>query len=218
LGLTTGQTPLALYRELVRRYEAGEVSFANVAVFSLDEFYPIGADEQQSRNYRIRREFIDRIDILPDNVHLPDGSVPEERISDYCAAYEASIRKIDLMILGINRNGQVGFNEPGTYIKSRTRLVQLSHETRKVESRAFFTLDETPKMAITMGIRTIMQAERIVLLAWGEEKADAILGAVTGTISPRCPGSILQLHPNVAVVVDEAAGSKLKAAGVPVCG
>ncbi|MCX4282691.1 MAG: PIG-L family deacetylase [Alistipes sp.] len=209
LGLTTGQTPLALYRELVRRYEAGEVSFANVAVFSLDEFYPIGADEQQSRNYRIRREFIDRIDILPDNVHLPDGSVPEERISDYCAAYEASIRKIDLMILGINRNGQVGFNEPGTYIKSRTRLVQLSHETRKVESRAFFTLDETPKMAITMGIRTIMQAERIVLLAWGEEKADAIRKVVEGEVTPRIPASYLQSHPRIEVVIDECAAQEL---------
>ncbi|MDE7077737.1 MAG: 6-phosphogluconolactonase, partial [Alistipes sp.] len=209
LGLTTGCTPSELYRELVRRHRAGEVSFANVAVFSLDEFYPIGPDEQQSRNFRIRNEFLNHIDILPENVHLPDGTVSEERISDYCAAYEASIRKIDLMILGLNRNGQVGFNEPGTYIKSRTRLVQLSYETRKIESRAFFSFDDTPKMAVTMGIDTLLRAERICLMAWGEEKADAIRRVVEGEVSPRIPASYLQSHPRIEVVIDEKASQQL---------
>ncbi|MDE6507450.1 MAG: PIG-L family deacetylase [Alistipes sp.] len=209
LGLTTGCTPSKLYRELVRRHRAGEISFANVAVFSLDEFYPIGPDEQQSRNFRIRNEFLNHIDILPENVHLPDGTVSEERISDYCAAYEASIRKIDLMILGLNRNGQVGFNEPGTYIKSRTRLVQLSYETRKIESRAFFSFDDTPKMAVTMGIDTLLRAKRICLMAWGEEKADAIRRVVEGEVSPRIPASYLQSHPRIEVVIDEKASQQL---------
>ena len=209
LGLTTGQTPVALYRELVRRYEAGEVSFANVSVCSLDEFYPIEADERQSRNRFIRKEFLERIDILPENIRIPDGSVPEERISEYCSAYERDIPKIDLMILGINRNGQVGFNEPGTYIKSRTRLVQLSHETRKVESRAFFSFDDTPKMAVTMGMETILRAGRIFLLAWGEEKADAIRMVVEGEVTPKIPASYLQKHHDIEAVIDEKAAQQL---------
>ena len=209
LGLTTGQTPVALYRELVRRYEAGEVSFANVAVCSLDEFYPIDADERQSRNRFIRKEFLERIDILPENIHIPDGTVPEKRISDYCVAFERDIPKIDLMILGINRNGQVGFNEPGTYIKSRTRLVQLSHETRKVESRAFFSFDDTPKMAVTMGMETILRARRIFLLAWGEEKADAIRMVVEGELTPKIPASYLQTHPDIEAVIDDDAAQHL---------
>ncbi|MDE6446017.1 MAG: PIG-L family deacetylase [Alistipes sp.] len=209
LGLTTGQTPVGLYRELVRRYKAGEVSFSQVAVCSLDEFYPIGPDELQSRNYFIRREFLDHIDISPDNIHIPDGTVPEERISDYCSAYERAVPKIDLMILGINRNGQVGFNEPGTYIRSRTRLVQLSHETRKVESKAFFSFDDTPKMAVTMGLDTILRAGRIFLLAWGEEKADAIRMVVEGEVSARVPASYLQSHPRIEAVVDRAASGRL---------
>ena len=209
LGLTTGQTPLALYRELVRRYKAGEVSFAHIAVCSLDEFYPIGADEQQSRNRFIREEFLSQVDISPENVHLPDGSVPEDRISNYCTAYEAYTRKIDLMILGINRNGQVGFNEPGTYIKSRTRLVQLSHETRKVESKSFFSFDDTPRLAITMGIDTILRADQIILMAWGEEKAEAIRKVVEGEVTPRIPASFLQSHRAIEAVIDEKAAQQL---------
>ena len=209
LGLTAGSTPQELYRELVRRCEAGAVSFAHVAVCSLDEFYPIGSDDRQSRYRFIRKEFLECIDILPENIHLPDGTVPEERISDYCASYERAIPKIDLMILGINRNGQVGFNESGTYIRSRTRLVQLSHETRKVESRAFFSFDDTPKMAITMGIDTILQARQLLLIAWGEEKAEAIRMMVEGEVSSRIPASYLQTHPNIEIVIDEKAAQQL---------
>ncbi len=209
LGLTTGSTPQELYRELVRRCEAGAISFARVVVCSLDEFYPIGTDELQSRNRFIRKEFLERIDILPENIHLPDGTVPKERISDYCASFERAIPKIDLMILGINRNGQVGFNEPETYIRSRTRLVQLSHETRKVESKTFFSFDDTPKMAITVGIETILQARQIILMAWGEEKAEAIRKVVEGEVSSRIPASYLQTHPNMEIVVDENAARQL---------
>ena len=167
LGLTTGRTPLGLYRELVRRYRAGAVSFADVEVYSLDEFYPIGGNEQQSRNYRIHEDFLNHIDIAPENIHIPDGTTPLDSISEYCAALDQAVRKIDLMIIGMGEQGQIGFNEPGSYAKSHTRLVELSHDSRTVQSSQFFGLENTPKMAITMGLGTVMRADRIILMAWG---------------------------------------------------
>lgn len=209
LGLTTGRTPLGLYRELVRRYRAGEVSFAKVEVFSLDEFYPIRSDEHQSRNYRIRDEFLKHVDILPENIHVPDGTVPQSEISDYCAAFDKSISKIDLMITGMGEQGQIGFNESGSYFKSPTRLVELSHNSRKVQSAQFFGLANTPKMAITMGLGTIMRADRIILMAWGEDKADAVHSVVEGAVNDLVPASHLQAHHNVEVVIDENAAQDL---------
>ena len=209
LGLTTGRTPLGLYRELVKRHREGLVSFANVAVYSLDEFYPIKSSEQQSRNYRIHEDFLNHIDILPENVHIPDGTISKEKISEYCASYDQSVRKIDLMIMGVGEDGQIGFNEPGSYAKSRTRLVQLTYNTRKIQSGAFFGLENTPKMAITMGIGTIMRADKIILMAWGEEKADIVQRVVEGEIHPQVPASNLQAHPNIEVVIDENAAHRL---------
>ena len=209
LGLTTGRTPVGLYRELAERHRRGEVSFANVAVYSLDEFYPIRSTEQQSRNYRIHEEFLNHIDILPENIHIPDGTVPEDRISEYCASYDHAIRKIDLMVLGVGEDGQIGFNEPGSYGRSRTRLVQLTYNTRKIQSEAFFGLDNTPKMAITMGIDTILRAERIVLMARGEEKARIVQRVVEGQITDQVPASHLQAHPDIEVVIDENAAGLL---------
>ena len=153
LGLTTGRTPLGLYRELVKRHKEGLVSFRNVAVFSLDEFYPIRSTEQQSRNFRIHEDFLNHIDILPENIHIPDGTISEDKVSEYCASYDHSVRKIDLMIIGVGEDGQIGFNEPGSYAKSRTRLVQLTHNTRKIQSGAFFGLDYTPKLRHHDGYR-----------------------------------------------------------------
>lgn len=209
LGLTTGRTPLGLYHELVKRYETGQISFANVAVYSLDEFYPIRSTEQQSRNYRIHEEFLNHIDIQPENIHIPDGTVPEEKISEYCASFDQSVRKIDLMIIGMGEQGQIGFNEPGSYAKSRTRLVQLTHNSRKVQSGAFFGLENTPKMAVTMGIDTVMRADRIILMAWGEEKAGVVQRVVEGELSDQVPASHLQEHPNIEVVIDENAAGLL---------
>ena len=209
LGLTTGRTPLGLYRELVRRYQAGEVSFKHVAVYSLDEFYPIRRTDQQSRNYRIYDDFLKHIDIAPENVHMLDGTTPEREVSDYCAEYEKSIRKIDLMIIGFGEQGQVGFNEQGSYAKSHTRLVELSHNSRKTQSSQFFGLENTPKMGITMGIGTIMRADRIILMAWGEDKADAVQQIVEGEITDKVPASHLQAHPNIELVIDENAAEKL---------
>ncbi len=209
LGLTTGRTPLGLYRELVKRHNNGLISFRNVAVYSLDEFYPIKATEQQSRNYRIHEEFINHIDIQPENVHIPDGTVPEKKISDYCASYDLSARTINLMIIGVGEDGQIGFNEPGSYAKSRTRLVQLTHNTRKIQSGAFYGLANTPKMAITMGIGTIMRSDKIVIMAWGEEKSKIIQKVVEGEITPLVPASYLQEHPDIEVVIDENAAQIL---------
>ncbi len=209
LGLTTGNTPIGLYLELVRRHKAGEVSFKNVAVYSLDEFYPIKASEQQSRNFRIHEEFINHIDILPENVHLLDGTIPADKITDYCTSYNNATRKIDLMIIGVGEDGQIGFNEPGSYPKSRTRLVQLTHNTRKVQADAFFGLENTPKMAITMGIGNIMQADKIVLMAWGENKANVIQKVVEGEVNKMIPASYLQGHANIEVVIDENAAQLL---------
>ncbi len=209
LGLTTGRTPLGLYRELVARYNRGEVSFKGVAVYSLDEFYPIRRTEQQSRNYRIHDEFLKYIDIEPENVHIPDGTVAKSYISEYCAEYDKSIRKIDLMIIGVGEQGQIGFNDAGSYAKSHTRLVELSHNSRKVQSGQFFGLENTPKMAITMGLGTIMRADRIILMAWGEEKAEVVHQIVEGEITDRIPASHLQAHPAIEVVIDENAAERL---------
>jgi len=209
LGLTTGATPLGLYRELVRRHKKGEVSFKNVKVYSLDEFYPIKANEQQSRNYRIHEDFLNHVDILPENIHLPDGTVPIEQISEYCASFDKNIKNIDLMIIGVGQQGQIGFNEPGLYSQSKTRLVQLSNHSRKTQSDLFFGLDNTPKMAITMGIETVMHASKIILMAWGEKKAEVVQKIVEGEVSNSVPASKLQIHDNIEVVIDESAAGLL---------
>ena len=209
LGLTTGRTPLGLYRELVRRYQEGKVSFKHVAVYSLDEFYPIRRTDQQSRNFRIHDDFLRHVDIAPENVHTLDGEISEGRISEYCSEYEKSIRKIDLMIIGFGEQGQLGFNEQGSYAKSHTRLVELSHNSRKVQSQLFSGFENTPKLAITLGIGTIMRADKVILMAWGEDKADAVQRIVEGEITDKVPASHLQEHPNIELVIDETAAEKL---------
>ena len=210
LGLTTGRTPLGLYRELVTRYRAGKVSFHNVEVYSLDEFYPITPEHQQSRNYRIHAEFLNHIDIQPGNVHIPDATVPLDRISEYCRQYGHEAKnKMDLMIIGVGEQGQIGFNEPGTYFRSKTRLVQLSFNSIKGQAGFFSSLDEVPKMAITMGIDTVMKAKKIILMAWGEDKADVIRRIVEGEVNEQVPASILQEHQEIEVVTDVTAAEQL---------
>ena len=215
LGLSTGDTPLGVYRELVNRYNNGEVSFKNVAVFSIDEFYPIEAADCRSRNYRIHSEFLNHIDIKPENIHLPDGTVAMDKISEYCAKYDKSINKIDLMILGVGEQGQIGFNEPGSYAKSRTRLVQLSYNSRKVKSSIFRGLNNTPTMAITIGLSTVARSKEVVMMAWGEHKADIVQRMVEGEISDMVPASHLQSYTGVEIVVDEDAAQNLTCEQTP---
>ena len=209
LGLTTGKTPLGLYRELVTRHKDGKVSFKNVAVVSLDEFYPIAPEHKQSRNYRIHEEFLNHIDIAQENIHMPDGTVPVSEISDYCRAYDKLAGKVDFMVIGMGEQGQLGFNEPGSYDKSRTRLVQLSLHSRKIQSKSFSQEKEVPTMAITMGIGTILKAKKIVLMAWGENKAEVVQKVVEGEETEMIPASLLQQHTDIEVVIDEFAGEKL---------
>ena len=210
LGLSTGRTPLGLYAELVNRYNAGEVSFANVEVYSLDEFYPMAPESPQSRNHRVYEDFLKYIDINPQNVHFPDGTVARDKVNDYCKEFERRVNGcVDLMIMGVGELGQIGFNEPGSYAHSTTRLVQLSYNSRKNQDKFFSNPNEVPKMAITMGLETIMSAKKIVLMMWGEEKARIACDLIEGEVSEEFPATYLQEHDDIAVVIDEAAAQEL---------
>lgn len=210
LGLSTGRTPQGLYAELVKRYNAGEVSFANVEVYSLDEFYPMAPDSPQSRNHRVNEDFLKFIDIKPENVHFPDGTVARNKVNEYCKEYERRVNGcVDLMIMGVGELGQIGFNEPGSYAHSTTRLVQLSYNSRKNQDKFFSNPNEVPKMAITMGLETIMSAKKVVLMMWGEDKARIACDLIEGEVSEEFPATCLQEHDDISVVIDEAAAQEL---------
>ena len=210
LGLTTGSTPAPLYEELLRRYQAGQVSFRNVEVVSIDEYYPSSSDAMQSRNHRIHEALLDRVDILPENIHIPDGTVPQSEVSKYCSAFDKIARELDLLVVGIGEEGQVGFNEAGSNEKTRTRTVRLSYGSRKRQARNFGNdLASTPQSAITMGIGTMLTAKRIILMAWGEDKANAVKAIVEGDVTTACPASLLQRHDHITFYVDATAGSLL---------
>ena len=210
LGLTTGSTPAPLYEELLRRYQAGQVSFRNVEVVSIDEYYPSSSDAMQSRNHRIHDALLDRVDILPENIHIPDGTVPQSEVSKYCSAFDKIARELDLLVVGIGEEGQVGFNEAGSNEKTRTRTVRLSYGSRKRQARNFGNdLASTPQSAITMGIGTMLTAKRIILMAWGEDKANAVKAIVEGDVTTACPASLLQRHDHITFYVDATAGSLL---------
>ncbi len=210
LGLTTGATPVSLYNELARRCSAGEVSFKDVEIVSIDEYYPSSSDERQSRNHRLHEALLDKIDILPENIHIPDGTVPQDKVSEYCAGFDKYARNLDLLVIGIGELGQLGFNEAGSSEKSRTRTVRLSYQSRKRQSRNFNgDLSATPSAAITVGIGTMLSASRIIVMAWGEDKAGAVKAIVEDPINPSCPASYLQKHENVSIYVDESAACLL---------
>lgn len=218
LGLTTGKSSIGIYRNLLHRHRAGEVSFAHVVVFSLDEFFPIEPHEQQSRNFRIREELINHIDIKPENVHFPDSTIPLSEVTAFCQRYEELIAAsggIDLMLLGVGTKGQLGFNESGSFENSRTRLVALSNATRKVQASQFYGLEHTPTKAITMGLATIFSARRIILMAWGEGKADIVRAIAEGEITPSNPASYLQKHGNIEFMIDEGASEELTRVKTP---
>ena len=216
LGLTTGITPVSLYHELARRNAAGEVSFRNVEIVSIDEYYPSSKDEHQSRNYRLHEAFLDRIDIPKEHIHIPDGTVPQERVSAYCAEFDKIARGMDLLVIGIGEQGQVGFNEAGSTEKSRTRTVRLSYRSRKRQSRNFnHDIAATPESAITIGISTMLSARKVILMAWGEDKAAAVKAIAEGEVDLACPASLLQRHEDITFYVDETAGSLLTRVTAP---
>ena len=210
LGLTTGATPVSLYKKLSRKYKEGKVSFRNVEVFSIDEYYPSSNTASQSRNARIHNELLNNIDILPENIHIPDGTVSGDRLRDYCAEFDAMARGIDLLVIGVGEEGQVGFNESGASEQSCTRTVLLSYSSRKRQSRNFHgEMSQTPRTALTMGMGPMLSAQQVILMAWGEDKAEVVRRIVEGECSTDCPASLFQHHPKVRMFVDETAGSLL---------
>ena len=210
LGLTTGESPASLYKVLSRYYREGRISFRNVAVFSIDEYYPSSPSQMQSRNYRLHQELLGNVDILPENIHIPDGTIPHEEIADYCAKFDAEVTGLDLLIMGIGEQGQVGFNEAGSSDVSRTRTVLLSYKSRKRQSNNFNgDINVTPKQAITIGIGTMLSARKVILMAWGEDKVAAVARVAEGEVGTDCPASFFQHHPNVRLYVDEVSGSQL---------
>ena len=216
LGLTTGSTPVSLYNELTRRFEAGKVSFKNVEIVSIDEYYPYSKNELQSRNRRLHSALIDNVDIPKENVFIPDGSVPQNELTEYCASYDTIARGLDLLVIGVGEQGQVGFNEAGSNDKTRTRCVRLSYASRKRQSANFNNdINATPDKAITIGISTMLSAKRIVLMAWGEDKARAVKAIAEGEIDASCPASHLQRHDHIIFYVDEPAASLLTRSVAP---
>jgi glucosamine-6-phosphate deaminase len=211
LGMATGGTPIYLYAELVRMHKEEGLSFKNVVTFNLDEYYPIEKNAFQSYWSFMHRHLFDHIDINPANIHIPDGTWPKESIKKHCAEYEKAFEAaggIDLQILGIGLNGHIGFNEPGSSIFSKTRLVNLDNTTRIANTYEFENISKVPRLAVTMGISTILQAKRILLMGWGS-KAAIIARSAEGNVSEQVPASLLQQHNDCTFVVDEAAASEL---------
>jgi glucosamine-6-phosphate deaminase len=212
LGLATGSTPVSFYAELVRLHREEGLSFANVVTFNLDEYYPIAPEHPQSYHRFMREHLFDLVDLPRDQIHLPDGTVPKAGIDAHCAAYEEMIQAaggIDFQILGIGRTGHIGFNEPGSPRRSLTRLITLDPLTRRDAAGDFGGDDHTPRFALTMGVRTILAARRVVLMAWGQHKAEVVRTALEGEISAQVTASFLQEHDHAVFVLDHAAAGAL---------
>jgi glucosamine-6-phosphate deaminase len=212
LGLATGSSPKTVYSELVRMHREEKLSFKNVITFNLDEYYPIDNDALQSYNRYMKEHLFDLVDIDKKNCHVPDGEVLKENIKKFCIDYEAKIEAaggIDIQLLGIGNNGHIGFNEPGSSLFSKARLIPLENSTRVANSQEFQNISRVPRLAITMGISTIMKAKKILMMAWGPLKAPVIQKAVEGQVTEEIPASLLQQHADTLFVLDEVAASEL---------
>ncbi|TDT82415.1 glucosamine-6-phosphate deaminase [Arthrobacter sp. AG258] len=212
LGLATGSSPLPVYDELAARHQQG-LDFSRTSGFALDEYVGLPSGHAESYREVIRREFTNRVNIAPENVHGPDGTA--EDIPAACAAYERAIAAaggVDLQLLGVGTDGHIGFNEPGSSFASRTRIKSLIEQTRRDNARFFNSLAEVPHHVLTQGLGTIMAARHVILLATGAQKAKAVRDFVEGPVAAICPASILQFHPHATVLLDEAAASALKLA------
>lgn len=211
LGLATGSSPVGAYSQLVRMYKEGLLDFSKVRTYNLDEYYPLEPANDQSYHYFMNDNLFNHVNIDPSNVHVPDGNAAD--IEQAAAQYEAMLNEIggvDIQLLGIGVNGHIGFNEPGDTFISPTHVVKLTQSTIQANSRFFDRIEDVPTQAISMGIGSIMKAKRILLIANGENKADAIQKTLEGPITPSVPASILQLHQDVTFIVDTAAASGLK--------
>ncbi|GIO24332.1 glucosamine-6-phosphate deaminase [Oceanobacillus sp. J11TS1] len=210
LGLATGSTPEGLYEEIIHRYNKGEISFKDVTTYNLDEYVGLANDNDQSYYYYMHKLLFDHINIKEEQAYLPNGDAAD--LQEECIRYESSIQAaggIDIQILGIGLNGHIGFNEPGTPFSSKTHIVDLDESTREANARFFKSIDDVPKQAITMGIDSIMQAKRIILLVSGSQKAEALERLVNGPVTEDFPASILQKHSDVTIIADQDATSKL---------
>jgi len=218
LGLPTGSTPVGVYRELIRLHREEGLDFSNVVTFNLDEYLGLGADRLQSYRLWMHEHLFKDINVPPENVFIPDGLTPPEKLDEYCRWYEARIREaggIDIQLLGIGRNGHIGFNEPFSAKNSRTRVCTLDPLTRRDAASDFFSEENVPTQAITMGLGTIFDARKILLIALGEHKAGIIRETAEGTVSPRVPATYLQEHADATLLLDSASAGKLTATTTP---
>ena len=218
LGLATGSTPKKVYAELRRLHKEEGLSFANVITFNLDEYYPMEADAIQSYVLFMKQQLFDHVDIKPENYNIPDGTLTKDKIAAFCDQYEQKIAAaggIDIQLLGIGGTGHIGFNEPGSQINSKTRLIALDYSTRAAAAADFFGLANVPTKAITLGVSAIMSSKRVILMAWNEGKAGIVKKSVEGDVTERVPASYLQQHKNAVYILDEGAASKLTRIDTP---
>lgn len=210
LGLATGSTPIGAYKNLVEKYEQGDLDFSQVTTVNLDEYKGLPRENDQSYYYFMHDNLFDHVNVKPENTHLPDGT--KEDSDEECARYEELIRTLggqDLQLLGLGHNGHIGFNEPDAIFEKATHCVDLQESTIEANKRFFASADDVPKQAYTMGIGTIMQAKKILVVVSGEDKADTVAKAFFGPVTPEVPASILQFHKDVILVADETALSKV---------
>jgi len=208
LGLATGSTPIGLYAQLVEWYNKGDLDFSEIRTVNLDEYVGLSADHDQSYAYFMRKHLFSLVNIRPENINIPNGMEPDA--DKECARYNRVIESsggIDLQLLGIGKNGHIGFNEPGAAFEKETHKVRLTESTIRANARFFASAEDVPQYAYSMGIKSIMQARHILLVATGEGKAQAIRDSFFGPVTPAVPASILQLHNHVTVVLDKAAAS-----------
>ena len=218
LGLATGSSPIKLYQELVRMHKEEGLSFKHVITFNLDEYLPMSKESVHSYHHFMHHHLFNHIDIEPQNIHIPDGTLKSEEVKTFCQNYEKAIDDaggIDLQILGIGRTGHIGFNEPGSTLNSKTRMVYLNELTIKDAAPEFGGIDKVPTRAITMGVGTIMKAKKVILMAWGTNKAPIVQASVEGSISDDVPATFLQTHHNVQFIIDEHAATHLTRANLP---
>ena len=211
LGLATGSSPVGMYKQLIEWYKRGDVDFSEVRTVNLDEYVGLAPDHDQSYRYFMQSNFFDHINIKPENTNLPNGQAAD--LAAECKRYNQVIHSqggIDMQLLGMGHNGHIGFNEPGDTFDLETHVVDLTERTIEANARFFATPNEVPRQALTMGIKTIMQARRILVVVSGEDKAEAVYKAVCGPVTPEVPASILQLHPDVTLVGDESALSRVQ--------
>ena len=219
LGLATGSTPVGTYKLLAEGNRRGDFSFKEVTTVNLDEYKGLAPDHEQSYRFFMQDNLFNSIDVVPERTNVPDGLAQNAEAE--CARYDALIESLgyaDLQLLGLGRNGHIGFNEPGESFVKPTHVVDLTESTIEANARFFASPDEVPRQALTMGVGVIMAARRVLLIASGEDKSEALYQAVCGPITPQCPASILQLHRDVVIVADTAALEKAAAAGVSICG